>query len=205
MQYTMRLINNQFDLIKNGVKTIELRLNDEKRRSFKVGDTIIFTNIENNTKLLVEVISIEIYNDFEELFKHYSKESLGYKSTDNPDPKDMLVYYTNDEIVKYGVLAIEISLKSKSANEYLSYDDFLNLLHTKIENMNGDYIDLISGNIHRELGGYPGKNHRMPPCCKAMRNLMSDQDKVINEPKKGNGATLTIRYYKNRFKEEYKK
>ncbi|BCR35200.1 HNH endonuclease [Mariniplasma anaerobium] len=78
-----------------------------------------------------------------------------------------------------------------------NYNDFKDILHKKIEQMSGDYIDLIAGNIHRELGGYPGRNHRMPICCKAMRDLMSDKDQIIYEPKKGNGATLTIRYYQN--------
>lgn len=40
----MRLHNSPFKLIKNGTKTIELRLNDEKRKLIKVGDIIRFTN-----------------------------------------------------------------------------------------------------------------------------------------------------------------
>ncbi|WP_136624282.1 MULTISPECIES: hypothetical protein [Bradyrhizobium] len=29
-------------------------------------------------------------------------------------------------------------------------------------------IELNSGTLHRQLGGYPGLNHQMPSCCQAM-------------------------------------
>lgn len=57
-----------------------------------------------------------------------------------------------------------------------------------------DYIDIVSGDIHRELGEYPGENHRMPCCCDAMYSLMKSDDIIIDAPKKGKGATLKIRY-----------
>lgn len=41
MKQVMRLHNKPFELIKNGSKSIELRLNDEKRKLIKVGDIII--------------------------------------------------------------------------------------------------------------------------------------------------------------------
>lgn len=42
--YEMRLHNAPFELIKNGTKTIEIRLNDEKRSLIKEGDIIEFEN-----------------------------------------------------------------------------------------------------------------------------------------------------------------
>ena len=38
MKHRMNLNNNPFNLIKNGTKTIELRLNDEKRQLLKEKD-----------------------------------------------------------------------------------------------------------------------------------------------------------------------
>ncbi len=75
--------------------------------------------------------------------------------------------------------------------------DFENLIRSKINRMTGDYIDLTSGDIHRELGGYPAKNgdHRMPTCCDTMCDLMAGNDEIIS-PTVGKGAYLTIRYYK---------
>jgi len=48
MKHTMRLHNGPFQLIKSGTKTIELRLNDEKRSLIRENDTIEF---ENNTTI----------------------------------------------------------------------------------------------------------------------------------------------------------
>jgi len=75
-------------------------------------------------------------------------------------------------------------------------EDFIELILSKIENMEVNYIDLVSGDIHRELGGYPGRSHSMPTCCKTMRKMMISDDEVLFSPPKGNGATLKIRYNK---------
>lgn len=56
------------------------------------------------------------------------------------------------------------------------------------------YVDVTSGPLHRRLGGYTGRNHRMPMVCGVMRAMMRDGDTIIQQPPKGNGATLTIRY-----------
>jgi 5-methylcytosine-specific restriction protein A len=64
--------------------------------------------------------------------------------------------------------------------------------------MESDYIVLVSGDIHRELGGYPGKNHNTPSCCSAMRSEMINSDKILYSPKKGNGSTLKICYYRRK-------
>lgn len=57
------------------------------------------------------------------------------------------------------------------------------------------HVDIISGDLHRRIGGYPGPNHRMPVCCSVMRKMMKRDDKILSEPPKGQGATLKIRYY----------
>lgn len=61
-------------------------------------------------------------------------------------------------------------------------------------NLELEFVDLTSGPVHRSLGGYPGTNHRMPVCCKAMRTNMKLGDEILHQPPKGNGATLCIRY-----------
>lgn len=42
MRHTMKLKEDPFERMKNGTKTIEFRLYDEKRRKIKVGDEIEF-------------------------------------------------------------------------------------------------------------------------------------------------------------------
>ena len=58
------------------------------------------------------------------------------------------------------------------------------------------YADIKAGDLHHAVGGYPvpDGNHRMPVCCDAMLGLMRPGDKILNEPPKGKGASLTIRY-----------
>ena len=56
------------------------------------------------------------------------------------------------------------------------------------------YVDVNSGDLHRRVGGYPGRNHRMPLCCEVMKKNMKKEDQVLEQPPKGKGASLTIRY-----------
>jgi hypothetical protein len=56
-------------------------------------------------------------------------------------------------------------------------------------------VVIQSGNLHRLVGGYPGSNHRMPMCCNAMRQMMKENDEILKEPPKGNGASLEIIYW----------
>ena len=45
-------------------------------------------------------------------------------------------------------------------------------------------VEINSGQLHREVGGYPGQNHRMPMCCAVMRSEMSAGDAILQEPPK---------------------
>lgn len=106
----MRLHKGPFELIKNGSKTIELRLYDEKRQMINVGDTITFENRSDGDKIIVKVIALHKYPSFEELYKHFNKVSIGYKEDEEANPKDMELYYSSEEQFKYGVVGIEMEL-----------------------------------------------------------------------------------------------
>ena len=108
MKHEMKLNNGPYINIKNGTKTIELRLNDEKRQLLKIKDLIEFTNRETLEQMLVEIENLYHYPSFEELYKHFDKVAMGYKDNEIADPKDMEEYYSKDEQEKYGVLGIEI-------------------------------------------------------------------------------------------------
>lgn len=108
MKHEMKLNNGPYVNIKNGTKTIELRLNDDKRQLLKIKDLIEFTNRETLEQMLVEIQNLYHYPSFDELYKHFDKVSMGYKENDVADPKDMEKYYSKEEQEKYGVLGIEI-------------------------------------------------------------------------------------------------
>ena len=110
MKYEMRLHDGPFNKIKEGTKTIELRLNDEKRQKIKIGDNIEFTSRVTGESILTEVINIYKYSSFEELYKHFDKIAMGYNENEIANPKDMEQYYSKEEQDKYGVLGIEIKV-----------------------------------------------------------------------------------------------
>jgi 5-methylcytosine-specific restriction protein A len=56
------------------------------------------------------------------------------------------------------------------------------------------HTDVASGDLHRSVGGYPKRNHRMPTCCAVMRQAMRQGDRVLAEPASGRGARLIIRF-----------
>ena len=110
MKHELRLHNEPFELIKQGTKTIEMRLYDEKRKLIKQNDIIEFTNRITGEKIKTKVIKIHLFNSFKELYNNFDNECLGYKYNEKKDYKDMEKYYTKQEQCKYGVVGIEIKL-----------------------------------------------------------------------------------------------
>ncbi len=111
MLHYMKLKESPFIKIKNGSKTIELRLNDEKRQQVKVGDFIEFSLIDNPLeKLQTRVTKLHHFDSFQELYSLLPKEKLGYASSDTPDPNHMDEYYSREKQKLYGVLGIELRM-----------------------------------------------------------------------------------------------
>lgn len=108
MKHIMRLWPESFTAVKEEGKTIEMRLYDEKRAAIKTGDTIEFINTDSKERLICEVIGLYRYDSFEKLYSHHDKQAIGYKEGESSDPKDMLAYYSVENVNRYGVLAIEI-------------------------------------------------------------------------------------------------
>lgn len=108
MIHRMNLWNDSFETIKEGWKTIEMRLNDKKRSLIKVNDIIEFSNTTTSETMFCLVLKLYHYKTFDELYKNHSKLSIGYKENEIGKPEDMLAYYSSDDINKYGVLGIEI-------------------------------------------------------------------------------------------------
>ena len=107
----MNLCRKPFDMIVSGEKTIELRLYDEKRQLVKVGDTIVFTDLENPVKkIITEVISVNVFKSFAELYKNLPVLKCGYRPGEIAYPDDMLKYYSREQEEKYGAVGIEIKI-----------------------------------------------------------------------------------------------
>ena len=112
MTHKMNLSPEPFAMIRSGQKTIELRLNDEKRQKINVGDSIEFTQTETGECLIVQVIAIHRFDSFAELYQKLPLLKCGYTKADiaTAKPEDMNLYYTPEQQEKYGVLGIEIKV-----------------------------------------------------------------------------------------------
>lgn len=111
MIHEMKLNESPFERIKNGTKTIEFRLYDEKRRKVKIGDKIEFSKLPDlNEKILVEVLDIYYDKTFEKLFQriYTNNEEIKTKT------KSMKQFYSIEQEKKYGVVGIKIALISNS-------------------------------------------------------------------------------------------
>ena len=107
----MNLNPEPLELIKSGLKNIEMRLYDKKRRTILKGDIIIFTNAKDyNDKLKVKVLELHRFDSFDKLYKVFNKIQLGYSEMEVALPSDMESYYSKEDIEKYGVVGIEIEL-----------------------------------------------------------------------------------------------
>ena len=110
MKHQMKLAPTPFKLIAEGRKTVEMRLNDEKRSTIRIGDEIEFENIDTHETIRCVVLNLYNYKSFDELYSHFDKVAIGYSENEIADPKDMLAYYSPEQIEKYGALAIIIKL-----------------------------------------------------------------------------------------------
>ncbi len=110
-KYVMHLNKEPFESIKSGKKTIEMRLNDEKRKILKKNDILLFINKNNDYEMIkAKIKNLHKYNNFYDLYKNFDKTKLGYKKNENANPNDMEKYYSKEDINKYGVVGIEIEI-----------------------------------------------------------------------------------------------
>ena len=107
-QHHLKLQEKPFLLIKSGQKTVEMRLYDEKRRNIKIGDEIVFRNINTDEEIITRVLKYELYANFAALYQNISPRLLGYKKGEIAKPSDMYKYYQEADEIKHGVVALYI-------------------------------------------------------------------------------------------------
>lgn len=116
MEYKMGLQEKYYNNMKYGSKKIEMRINDEKRRNLKIGDTIYFMlEPERAKQLETRIIGLTVYKDFDDALNNIPIESLSDKNDSKEEYlNDLNKFYSKEEQEKYGVLAIEIEVVEKS-------------------------------------------------------------------------------------------
>lgn len=77
----MNLVPTAFVKIEDGRKTIELRLNDEKRQRINVEDTVVFNCLGAKDIISEQASGLHKFSDFEELYKVLPLEKFGYTAS----------------------------------------------------------------------------------------------------------------------------
>ncbi len=112
-EHRMKLASEAFKMVENGLKTIELRLYDEKRQRIKAGDIIRFENADDYEEFLrTEVRELYVFDSFTELYANLPLLDCGYtkQNIDNASPDDMNEYYSRQEQERYRVVGIRMEL-----------------------------------------------------------------------------------------------
>ena len=180
MIFRMKLQNEPFKQIKKGIKKIEIRLNDEKRKIFEINDYIEFTNITTLEIMFVKITNLYHFESFEKLFNNFDNSILGCGSYE-----EMYKYYSKEEEKKYGVLGIEIKVLPK-VNQVIHNEDNLTLndankvtLRAKliVENNNDEILICHMGVKYFLIGGH-------------IDNDESDEQCLTREVAEESGVTL---------------
>lgn len=110
MKHQMGLYKEYFNAIQAGRKRIEVRLNDEKRKQIKVGDTIEFIEVPSRAQVLqVQVIELKAYDTFEKMYEEIPLKDFDCEGW---TMKEMIEgtydIYTREQEKEWGALAIKI-------------------------------------------------------------------------------------------------
>ena len=112
MPFEMHIDPEYLGKIKDGTKTIELRLYDEKRRCLSLSKhMLLFINRQNvEDRVAASIKHLHIFPTFKELFEDSGLfEKCGFDGL-SPDKalQVMYKYYSPEDEKKYGVVGIEL-------------------------------------------------------------------------------------------------
>ena len=114
--HEMSLREAPFRAVASGRKVIEMRLFDPKRQLIQAGDEIRFTLVGGDESVTALVVGLHYFPSFAELYEamipRVGAVGLGYGEGEVPRPADMLEYYSEDAIARFGVVGIEIKIRN---------------------------------------------------------------------------------------------
>lgn len=113
MIYKMHLNVKYFNLIKSGIKTIEIRVNDDKRKKLKIGDEINFIKATNFEEVVCTTVKdLVLAKSFDELCSKIEVSNTGFKNKEELTAK-LTELYPEEETEENGVIAIVIEIKEQ--------------------------------------------------------------------------------------------
>lgn len=147
MLHEMKLNENPFERMKNGTKTIEFRLNDEKRKKIKIGDKITFSKLPGLCeKLTVEVLELYNADTFENLFlKLYNDSKIAKEKA-----KVMHEIYSEAKEKEFGVIGIKIKIDTEELKDKIEKFKPYNEQEEVEKNIILKYFDIFDDVLTRQ-------------------------------------------------------
>ena len=108
--HRMSLNEEPFEKMLRGVKTIEVRCNDEKRQKIKVNDMILFQLVNHKDKYIIaRVKALYPVPTFHELYSAFDFSEFGCTGyTMEQMLKETAEIYSAEKELKYGALGIRV-------------------------------------------------------------------------------------------------
>jgi len=102
-----------FDIVLNKDKDVEIRVNDEKRRKLNIGDTLVFLKRpDDKEEIKATITNLVYFNNFLEVTDYYDMKRIYLEDTTKEDYINLMKqFYSEEEVNKYGVVAIEFKLE----------------------------------------------------------------------------------------------
>lgn len=107
----MELQDQFYNYMLHGTKRIEIRLNDEKRRTIKLGDEITFYSALTKEEFKTKVVGLLNYKNFNDMFNDFDISVLADKDYSKDELlNELSMYYPIEKQNEYSVLGIRIEL-----------------------------------------------------------------------------------------------
>lgn len=193
MEYTYNILNSIYYFILSGMKTVEVRLLNEKSENILINDYIIFNNIDNNDRYIkVRVTNKKVYdsvndlildNNINKIMPNHTKEEL----------ENLLIEIYGEKLDNHKVVAFEF--------EYITSD-----LDIEINKYKAPYIKQLTDDNIINLTGQSGSGKSTFAREKfgSLNYEIIDTDIIFND-KMFEGATGLNRDLGLYFRDKYKK
>jgi ASC-1-like (ASCH) protein len=111
----MHLNAEPFSKIVNGRKTIEIRLNDEKRQALRLGDEIDFMHRDSEEIIKCYITELMPFLTFDELIAAISMADVGRQEGEQTEVVAIMRrHYSAEDEARYGVLGIRFRVISQA-------------------------------------------------------------------------------------------
>lgn len=137
MEHQMKLNKSGFLRMKQGLKLREYRVNDEKRKKVRVGDTICFSKLPNlDEQLIMDVKEITFYDSLEEAVRSHFEEDFFSRHKNVSEVVDAFYnkgYYSPEEVKKDGIVVFTLKkhriVHANATACYLKKDNKVLMIH----------------------------------------------------------------------------